>query len=645
MSHSAQRIPLSSGDTLAILITYQGCLPRTLSFRYRPFMKSKFLSFFKPTEHAEAPSDSAEANYRHANLLKDEGALEAAVASYDRAIALKPDYAHAFCNRAVVLGQMGMLTEAIASYDRAIELDPADPLARYNRGMLLNAMGLKEAALVNFNNIIEFHANFFPAHFGRAALLQEQKQWAASLVSYDRAVALNGEDAALHYNRGTVLKELERWPEALASYDRALALNGRLAAAHSARADSLQRLGRLSEALDAFDTAIALQPDEAAHHDGRGVVLHKMSRFADALAGFDHAVKSNSNFAQAYFNRGAVLEKLGDFVAASKNFQLAISKRPEFADAHLNLALISLKVGDYATGWTHYEWRWRSTSGPIVLNEREFRQPLWLGGEDIAGKTILLYGEQGLGDSLQFCRYCEAVAGQGARVVLEVPKPLASLCSTLKDLTQVIPYGEPLPDFDVRCPLMSLPLAMKTRLNSIPSASGYLKSDPRKVTAWQERLGAKTKLRVGLTWSGSQAARTHSERCFPLDKLLPHLPGDLQYFCLQTEVVATDRETLLQSAKIHRFDGELRDFSDTAALCECLDLVISMDTSVVHLNAALGKTTWVLLPFDSDWRWLTGREDSPWYSAVRLFRQHSRGDWKGVFERVATALRGQSAPY
>lgn len=607
-------------------------------------MKAKFLSFFKPTAPAPepAPPEDAEANYRRANVLKDQGALEAAVASYDRAIALKPDHARAFCNRAVTLGQMGMLPDAIASYDRAIELDPADPLARYNRGMLLNAMGQKESALATFNDTIELNADFFPAHFGRAALLQEQKQWAASLDGYERALALRADDAALHYNRGTVLKELERWPEALASYDRAIALNGRLAAAHAARADILQRLGRLSEALDGLATAIALNPDEASHHDGRGVVLHKMGRFADALAGFDHAIALNPNFAQAYFNRGAAQEKLGDFAAASKNFQLAISKRPEFADAHLNLALISLKVGDYATGWTHYEWRWRSTSGPILLNARGFRQPLWLGGEDIAGKTILLYGEQGLGDSLQFCRYCEAVAGLGARIVLEVPKPLASLCATLEGVTHVISYGEPLPEFDFRCPLMSLPLAMKTTLNTIPSAGGYLKSDPRKVAAWQERLGAKTKLRVGLTWSGSHAARAHSERCFPLDELLPHLPQDLQYFCLQTEVTAADRKTLMQSDKILRFDGELRDFSDTAALCECLDLVVSMDTSVVHLNAALGKNTWVLLPFDNDWRWLTDREDSPWYSTVLLFRQHSRGDWNGVFERVATALRRQS---
>lgn len=639
-------------------------------------MKSKFLSFFKPAAAAKrispveeqieraralhqqgqmeaaaalygeilaAHPHSAEAHYRRANVLKDQGALEAAVAGYDRAIALRPDYAHAFCNRAVVLGQMRMLPEAAASYDRAIALDPTDALARYNRGMLMIGMGQKDAALESFNRAIACNADFFPAHFARAALLQERKQWAASLASYDRAIALNAGDAAAYYNRGTVLKELERWADALASYARAIALNGEFALAHAARAEALQQLNRLPEALHSYDRAIEIQPDEATNYDGRGVLLHKMGRFDAARASYNQAIATNPNYPQAYFNRGAVLEKLRDFEGALASYNLAIAKKPGFADFYFNLALTSLKVGDFITGWTHYEWRWRTKNGPILMKQREFTQPLWLGGDDIAGRTILLYGEQGLGDSLQFCRYCAMVAGLGARVILEVPGPLASLCATLGGVTQVIRYGEPLPDFDVQCPLMSLPLAFRTRLETIPSAPRYISSDALKVAAWQERLGAKTKPRIGLTWSGSQAARMHSERCYPLSKLVPYLPDNFQYFCLQTEITEADRKTLMENAAIRQFDGELRDFSDTAALCECLDLVVSMDTSVVHLNGALGKRTWVLLPFDGDWRWLIDREDSPWYPTVRLFRQKSRGDWNDVFERIAAELHREFA--
>ena len=588
-------------------------------------------------EIVAAHPDSADAHYRRANVLKDQGSLDAAVAGYDQAIALKPDYAHAFCNRAVVLGQLQKLPEALASYDRAIALDPTDALACCNRGMLLNAMGQKDAALASFDQAIALNAAFPAAHFGRAALLQERRQWAASLGTYDRAIALNAGDAVMHYNRGTVLKQLERWGDALASYDRALALNGKLAPARAGRAEALYQLNRLQEALDSYNSAIEMSPD-AATYNGRGVVQQKMDRFDAARASFDQAIAASPNDPQGYFNRGAAQEKLCDFAGALASYRQAISVNPDFAEAHLNLALMALKVGDFATGWTDYEWRWRVQRGPILVEERKFSRPLWLGDGDIAGRTVLLYGEQGLGDALQFCRYAEQVAARGAKVILEVARPLASLCTTLRGVTQVITRGDPLPDFDVQCPLMSLPLACKTMLQTIPARIPYLKSDPNKVAAWQERLGAKTKPRVGLTWSGSVGARTFSERSFPLAMWVPYLADGLEYVCLQTEITEADRKTLVESPAIRRFDGELRDFSDTAALCECLDLVITVDTSLTHLSGALGQKAWVLVPFDGDWRWLIDREDSPWYPTVRVFRQKSRGDWAGVIARVAEQL-------
>jgi tetratricopeptide (TPR) repeat protein len=597
-------------------------------------MAGKLFSFFKSPGSAK---DSAEAHYRRANVLKDQGALEAAVAGYDQAIALRPDYAHAFCNRAVALGQLQRLPEALASYDRAIALDPTDALAHCNRGMLLNAMGQKDAALAGFDSAIALNPAMSAAHFGRAALLQERRQWTASLASYDRAIALNAGDTATHYNRGNVLKQLERWGDALASYDRTLALNSKLAPAHAGRAETLYQLNRLQEALDSYNRAVEIGPD-AATYNGRGVVQQKMGRFDAACASFDQAIAASPNDPQGYFNRGATQEKLCDFAGALASYRQAVSVNPDFAEAHLNLALTALKVGDFATGWAHYEWRWRVQRGPILVEERKFSQPLWLGEGDIAGRTILLYGEQGLGDSLHFCRYAEQVAALGATVILEVARPLASLCTTLKGVTQVICRGDPLPEFDVQCPLMSLALACKTTLQTIPTRIPYLKSDPDKVAAWQERLGAKTKPRIGLTWSGSVGARTFSERSFPLARWVPYLADELEYVCMQTEITEADRQTLLESPAIRRFADELMDFSGTAALCECLDLVISVDTSIAHLAGALGRPTWVLLPFDNDWRWLIGREDSPWYPTVRVFRQKSRGDWAEVFARVAEQL-------
>jgi tetratricopeptide (TPR) repeat protein len=594
-------------------------------------------------ELASRPA-SAELHYRRANGLKDQGSLEAAVAAYEQAIELQPDNTRALCNQAVVLGQLQRFSEALARYDRAISIDSKDALIHCNRGMLLNAMGQKDAALGAFDAAIACNADFFAAHFGRGALLQERRQWLDSLASYDRAIALNSRDWAAQFNRAEVLRRLERWVDALTGYDRTIALKADFALGHYGRAESLRQLNRLEEALNSYDVAIKMNPRDATIHVGRGVVLQKMSLFVEAMASYNEAIALDARSSQAYFNRGTLLGDSQDFAAASADFENAIAIDPTFAEAHLNLALTLLKRGDFLQGWAHYEWRWRISKGPILIEHRTFAEPLWLGEEDIDGRTILIYGEQGLGDSLQFCRFCERLASLGARVLLEVPEPLSSVCSTLRGVSQVISRGDRLPPFDCRCPLMSLPFALKVTLETIPVKMPYLHSDPHKVAAWRERLGAKTKPRVGLTWSGSQGSRTFSPRSYPLAKLIAHLPHDFQYFCTQTEITSADQATLTDATLtdfpgVCQFPNELKDFSDTAALCECLDLVITMDTSIAHLNGALGRCTWVLVPYDGDWRWLQGREDSPWYPTVRLFRQTTRGDWDGVFRRVAEQLQ------
>lgn len=619
--------------------------------------------------------DNVEAHYRLGNLLKDQGSLAQAVASYDRAISLKADHAHAYCNRAVVLGLLDRLPEALASYDRAVAIDPWDALAQCNRALLLMGLGDKDAALAGFEAAIAQDSNNFTCHFARGTLLQERRLFREALLAYDRAITIHPDDALVYYNRGTVLKELKDAPAAVASYDKAIALNPQFALAYANRATLLQELNQKPAALTDYDQALNLNDGDVATRTNRAVLLQQMGRRAESLAGYDRAVALDPLYVDAWFNRGTVLYDNEDFEAALDSYEHAVALKPDFGDAyvnrgvtlqnmgqvyqgieshkrairidpslpeaHYNLALALLTVGDYATGWREYEWRWQAVSGPIYREKRSFAQPLWIGNENITGKTIMLYGEQGLGDSLQFCRYVELVARLGARVILEVPSPLTTICATLPGVSQIIQYGGPLPSFDYQCPLMSLPLAFSTTLETIPSASGYLRADADKVAVWRDRLGAATKPRIGLIWSGNRAPGTNHKRHFSLSSLLPHLSSDFDYYCLQKEVTAADHETLANTSWIFQFQDFLNDFSDTAALCDCMDLVISVDTSGAHMSCALGKKTWVLLANVADWRWLLEREDSPWYHKARLFRQVTPGGWNGVFERVATALHSE----
>ena len=304
-------------------------------------------------------------------------------------------------------------------------------------------------------------------------------------------------------------------------------------------------------------------------------------------------------------------------------------------------SLALLLKGDLITGWEVYEWRWKADCH--TSPNRNFPQPLWLGFEDIAGKTILLHAEQGLGDTIQFCRYAKLVKERGAFLVLEIPKSLLGLLSGLKGVDEFVEKGKALPVFDYHCPLMSLPLAFKTTLKNIPHPTPYLAAKPQKREEWTHRLGRKEKTRVGLVWSGSTSHNNDQNRSITLQQLLPHLPEHFEYLSLQKEVREVDKP-VLEVSEIRYYNEELKDFSDTAALCELMDLVISVDTSVAHLAGALGKSTWVLLPYAPDWRWQLDREDSPWYGSMKLYRQDKTLEWSRVLNQIALDLTELDKP-
>jgi hypothetical protein len=330
---------------------------------------------------------------------------------------------------------------------------------------------------------------------------------------------------------------------------------------------------------------------------------------------------------------------------ALQSYAGAVEIKPDYGDAHFNAALCRLLLGDFEKGWEAFEWRWAVE--PLCDHKPTFPQPLWLGTEEVAGKTILLHAEQGLGDTIQFGRYVSTLVARGARVILEVQPPLRSLMASLSGVGQVVATGNPLPDFDLHCPLLSLPLALCTRLDSIPAATPYLSAPPDKVSAWRNRLGESTKPRIGLVWAGNPRKefanlnRIDRQRSIALETLAPVLElSACSFYSLQKgeDAVKQLRDSAWRDRVID-FTDDLHDFSDTAALIENLDLVISVDTSVLHVAGALGKPVWLLNRHNTCWRWLREREDSPWYPTLRQFRQDASRDWGPVVARIAAALQ------
>jgi TPR repeat/Glycosyltransferase family 9 (heptosyltransferase) len=364
--------------------------------------------------------------------------------------------------------------------------------------------------------------------------------------------------------------------------------------------------GQLDAALECLDQVLAIDPDNAVVHANRGIALVALCRLPEALASFDRAVCLKQDYAEAYFGR----------------------------------AVARLLAGDFARGWVDFEWRWKRTNGPAGLKRKEFAQPLWLGETSLAGKTLLVHAEIGLGDTLQFCRYVTPLAELGATVILQVQSPLVELLADLRGVSRVISEGQALPDFDYYCPLLSLPLAFKTELKTIPAERKYLWADPVKVERWKTRMHDATGPRVGLVWRGDPNNRDDRHRSMTLGELLQYLPLHCRYYSLQKELSEFEK-CLFDAHPTAFYLADELDFTETAAVCESLDLVISVDTSVAHLSAALGKSTWILLPFSPDCRWLLSRTDSPWYPSVKLYRQDGLGDWRGVLRRVAGDLKNR----
>lgn len=636
-------------------------------------------------------------------LFRSCGELEQAIAAHQRAIALRPDYAEAYANLGVALTQAQRRHEAIASYIKAIQLRPELDGAWTNLGVTLHEIGdlsearriLEQATLRNprnaqaFDNLgvvlrdlkrideaiaaharaIEIQPDFAPAHLHLALLLKDSNRLGEAIRVLERAAALTPKNAEIHKSLGIARNEVGLIDESIASFRMAAALErnakrlvdlgatlgmaGRFAEAaevcrEAAALDPnfpeafsnlgavLTSLGCADEAIICCQKAIVLKPDYLEARSNLGLAFIRKNLFDEAIASCQQALAIDPSFAPAWTTIGTALGEAGKTAESLAAFEKAVELSPTNASAHFNLALNLLRAGDFARGLAEYEWRWKT---PGAIRTKALLWPRW-DGQPLNGKTILLHMEQGFGDVIQMARYVPRVAAMGGKVILACDAALERLLENLPGV-HLLCNAIPSVAIDVQCPILSLPLAFSTQLETIPAETSYLAPDPELLHTWSEKCAGEDaggKLRIGLVWAGQPGHPNDRNRSLRLQQLAPLARDNVKFYSLQKGAAQTQIDQSPAEFRPIDFTGALSDFADTAALIANLDLVISVDTAVAHLAGALGKPIWLLLPLNPDWRWLMNRTDSPWYPTMRLFRQRKLGDWTETIDEVRAAL-------
>lgn len=558
-----------------------------------------------------------------------------------RALQANPEYADA-------LYLMGLVSAHAAQNDLAIEW-----FARAIRqevklqyvvalGMALRNQGRFEEALKAFDKAVQLKPDAAELwkHLGHVLIGMNRRDEAA--LKFQHALALNPRDWEAAFNVGSLLFSLQRLNDALSSFDLCKQLQPNHGPALRKRALTLYSLERVEEALEDIKQAHVLDPHDAAICNDAGAFLQKLGRDDEAVTWFDRALRLQPDYPEASLGKASSLTRQHRFNEAVITYDALKALHPDNVKANWARSLLDLLMGNFDAGWVGREVRGNFPDLPLA--HFKYPQPRWLGQEPIEGKTILVPVDEGLGDAIQFSRYIPMLAARGARVILVVQNVLCPLLSKVTGVSQSLPLSAAtmsaatLPAFDLYCPISSLPLAFGTTLETIPSAPYLPGSAAALLETWEARLGPRDRLRVGLAWSGNPNHDNDHNRSLPLRALTSILDLDATFVSLQKDLRPDDGAALLEQTDIVDFADKLTDFAETAAVVSCLDLVITVDTSVAHLAGALGRPTWILLPYTPDYRWLLDRDDSPWYPSARLFRQSESRDYASVIDRVRTDL-------
>lgn len=532
------------------------------------------------------------------------GRLDQAEAGYRAVLQHAPDTWSAITLLATIALQRGQWPQAIAGFRQSLALHAAQPDAQLNLGNALRETGQAELALACYEQSLAIQPSFVAAWVNQGNLLREMRRFTESVKSYQHALELQPDSADIYNNLG-----ITHW-----------------------------EAGQFDAALKAYDAALQRAPDDASIWHNRGHVLRATGRYQDALHSDQHALQLRPGYLEAMLGCGDSLCEMRQYDAGLRYYEHAITLKPDYADAWWAKALTQLQQGDFKNGWENYEWRWQLKSRRAELTRYAGLQR-WNGRESLQGKSILLHAEQGFGDAIQFCRYAIQLMRMGAAVTLEVRPPLLDLMQTLSTEIKVVAQDANEPsEHDFHCPLMSLPLALGTTLQTIPADIPYLHADAAKRQHWLARLGPAERPRIGLVWSGSSTHKGDTARSIPLTQLQQLFTPHIEFHALQPDIRERDQAMLEGKLALHIHTQLLRDFSDTAALISQMDLILTVDTAVAHLAGAMGKAVWVMLPYSADFRWLLERDDSPWYPDMRLFRQARPHDWQQTLLDVGKAM-------
>lgn len=548
--------------------------------------------------------------------------------------------------RAAELYDAGQLADAEQLYRQILAANPYADDALYMLGLIAYQFGDTAGAASLIAGAVRIRPVFaYLSNLGKIYLSLNRPVDAAAC--YERSLRLEPAAAETHIGLANALRTLGRTDEAEAHLRQAVELRPDIPEAHNNLGNALARRGRPEEAVESYRRALRLRSDYVEAHSNLSCVLRDLGRLDEALVHIDAVLHYRPDAADAHANRAALLLQTRrdeeSLAAAEHHLAQAVRLRPDHVNAHWNLAYLWLLRGDYERGWPEYEWRW-----PVQgTTPRAGPEPRW-DGAPLAGRTILLYSEQGLGDTIQFVRFAPLVRQRGGRVVLQCQPALARLLESAAGIDRVVAEGEPLPPFDVHAPLLSVPGLLHTTLATIPAKVPYLHAVPDRIEHWRHELAAWDGLKVGIAWQGNPTFTSDRRRSIPLIHYAPLAAvSGVQLFSLQVGHGVEQLHALAGGFPVVDLGprrSETADaFQETAAIMQSLDLVISSDTAVVHLAGALGVPIWVALGLGADWRWHLERSDGPWYPTMRLFRQSRLGDWDAVFTQIALALHDRVA--